>query len=146
MTEPPHDPNGTGPLQPEEPAADPGAPPPPPPPGAEPAGPSKDERNMALLSHLLGIVLGLIGPLIIWLIKKDESPFVDDQGKEAMNFQITVLITMAVVSVIAVITCGFGAVLALPVMVVDLVFCIIAALKANEGVRYRYPLALRLVT
>lgn len=116
------------------------------PPAPEATAPTKDERNLAMLSHLLGIVLGVIGPLIIWLIKKDESPFVDDQGKEALNFQITVLIAMAGVTVIAIITCGFGALLAPPVMVVDLVFCIIAALKASGGQHYRYPITTRLIT
>ena len=51
-----------------------------------------DERTMSLLAHILGGVTCVVGPLIIWMLKKDESPFVDDQGKEATNFQITMLI------------------------------------------------------
>src|SRR5689334_1430002 len=54
--------------------------------------PTQDDKTMAMLSHLLGIVLGFVGPLIIWLIKKDQSPFVDDQGKESLNFQIMLVI------------------------------------------------------
>src|SRR5215213_6480869 len=54
--------------------------------------PDKDSKTMAMLAHLLTIFTGFLGPLIIWLMKKDQSPFVDDQGKEALNFQLTLLI------------------------------------------------------
>src|ERR1700761_2896163 len=85
---------------------DPAAAPPPPPPidygtgtasGAAYTGPApdKDSVTMGMLCHLLGIPIGFLGPLIIWLVKKDTSPFVDDQGKEALNFQITRLIATA---------------------------------------------------
>ena len=112
---------------------------------APPAPPSQEERTMALLAHLLAIPIGFLGPLIIWLVKKDESRFVDDQGKEALNFQITVMLTMVAVSVLAVITCGIGAILAFPVIVVDFVFTIMAAVRANEGRCYRYPLCIRMI-
>ena len=97
---------------------------------------------MAMLAHLLGII-GFLGPLIIWLIKKDQSPFVDDQGKEALNFQLTVLIGW----VIAVITSFFciGALVGLAVFVCNLIFCIMGCMKANQGIAYRYPFALRLI-
>jgi uncharacterized protein len=105
--------------------------------------PSKDARTMAMLAHLLGIVLGFLGPLIIWLIKKDEEPFVDDQGKEALNFQITVLIGILVSGVLMFVCVGFFT--ALAIAIANIVLCIMGGLKANEGVAYRYPLTLRLI-
>ncbi len=105
--------------------------------------PSKDARTMAMLAHLLGIVLGFLGPLIIWLIKKDEEPFVDDQGKEALNFQITVLIGILVSGVLMFVCVGFFT--ALAIAIANIVLCIMAGLKANEGEAYRYPFALRLI-
>jgi len=111
---------------------------------------SKDARTMAMLAHLSALAgyfipLGnVIGPLIVWLIKKDEMPFVDDQGKEALNFQITVTIALLLCVIVGVATCGVGFVLTGPLMIaigiVALVFTIIAAVKANEGVAYRYPM------
>src|SRR5690606_21652743 len=109
-----------------------------------PLEPTKDEKTMAMLAHLLGI-LSVLGPLIIWLIKKDESKFVDDQGKESLNFQITALIVWVGIAILSVITCGIGGLLAPVFLVVVLVFCIIAGIKANEGVAYRYPINIRLV-
>jgi uncharacterized Tic20 family protein len=105
--------------------------------------PSKDECTMAMLGHILGIVLGFIGPLIIWLIKKDQSKFVDDQGKEALNFQLTILIAMAVSG--ALICVFIGIVLFVAVWIADIVFCIIGGLKANSGVAYRYPMNIRMI-
>jgi uncharacterized protein len=111
-----------------------------------PAGgpPSKDARTMAMLAHMLGIV-GFLGPLIIWLIKKDDEPFVDDQGKEALNFQITVIFAYLATFVLSCVTLGFGSPLLFGVVVANIVFSIIAGLKANEGEAYRYPLVLRLI-
>ena len=104
--------------------------------------PDKDSKTMAMLAHLLGIV-GFLGPLIVWLIKKDQSPFIDDQGKEALNFQITVLIGY----VIGGITAFFciGTLIALAVFVCNIIFCIMAGMKANQGIAYRYPLNLRFI-
>lgn len=106
------------------------------------SGATKDEKAMGLLAHLLGII-GVIGPLIIWLIKKDSSPFVEDQAKESLNFQITVLIVWAAAGVLSFAHLGF----IMPLIpIANLVFCIIAAMKANEGIKYRYPFALRLIS
>lgn len=119
------------------------------PPPVEPTGPTdrepnKDARMWGMFAHLAGlagIVVpafgAIIGPLVVWLIKKDQYPFVDDQGKEALNFQITMFIYAAVSALLWVIC--IGALLTLAVAIVDLVFLIIAALKANDGIRYRYP-------
>ena len=107
--------------------------------------PTKDECNMAMLAHLLAIVTGFIGPLIIWLIKKDQSPFVDDQGKEALNFQITMLFGWLAIMVVGCLTLGLGMIFGPVLFVVAIVFCIMAAMAANKGVAYRYPFAVRLI-
>jgi hypothetical protein len=110
------------------------------------AGPpaTQDDKTMAMLAHLLAIVTWFLGPLIIWLIKKDQSPFVNDQGKEALNFQITMAIAGVVIAIIGVVTC-FGSLLWVPLWIVNLVFCLMAGLKAKDGIAYRYPFALRLI-
>lgn len=105
--------------------------------------PSKDERTFAMLSHLLSIFVGFWAPLIIWLIKKDEMPFVADQAKEALNFQITMLIAFIAAGVLVMILIGL---LLIPLLLLaNLVLCLMAALKANEGVSYRYPFAFRFI-
>ncbi len=104
---------------------------------------SSDSRMMGMLCHLLGLFTCFIGPLIIWLIKKDEDPFVDNQGKEALNFQITVAIAF-IVSGLLTFVC-VGVFLGTAVGVADLVFCIVAAAKANSGQAYRYPVSIRFV-
>lgn len=105
--------------------------------------PNNDDRNLAMLAHLLGIVSGFIGALIIWLIKKDQSAFIDEQGKEALNFQITMLIAFVVAGMLMVIL--IGALLMPLLFVANLVFCILAAVAVSKGEHYRYPVALRLL-
>ncbi len=100
----------------------------------------------AHLSALIGLVIPLgniLGPLVIWLIKKDTIPRVDDQGKEALNFNITVAIAALVGWILMFVLIGFLVLAA--VFVAWLVFVIIATIKANEGVIYRYPFTLRLI-
>jgi len=117
-----------------------------------PAGyvPTADERQWALVAHLSGLVasalggFAFLGPLIVWLIKKDQSPFVADQAKEALNFQIAVTIALLVSVAIAIATC-VGAILLPIVGIGSLVFAIIAAVEANKGVYYRYPYSIRLI-
>lgn len=139
------------------PAQEPGVPPSDvPPSGATPAtavalGQGKlsetDEKTMSMLAHILGGVTFILGPLIIWLIKKDESPFVDDQGKEATNFQITILIGLVASFILGVVTVGCATVILSPLIwVVSLIFAILGGLEANKGVAYRYPFALRLIS
>ncbi len=104
---------------------------------------SKDARTMALLAHLLGIFSSFLVPLIIYLIKKDEDKFIEDQSKEALNFQITIMIGWFVAFALTFIAIG---VILFPVLMIgNFVLGIIAALKANDGVAYRYPLTIRLV-
>lgn len=100
--------------------------------------------HLSTLAGYLVVPLGnIIAPLVIWLIKKDTMPFVDDQAKEALNFQITLSI-VAVIGVILTFVCVGWIVLA-AVWIAGLVFSIVAAVKANEGVKYRYPFTLRLI-
>ncbi|WP_166207874.1 DUF4870 domain-containing protein [Cognatiluteimonas telluris] len=108
-------------------------------------GASQEDKTLAMLTHLSGIVLSFIVPLVIWLINKDKADkaFLTDQAKEALNFQITIAIGYAICTVLAVIIIG-GLLMPL-VWILNLVFCIIAGIKANEGVSYRYPFALRLI-
>ena len=104
---------------------------------------SKDARMWAMLCHLLGLFTSFIGPLIVWLIKKEEDPFINNQGKEASNFQITVAIASIVSGLLMAVCIGF---LLLPaVCIADLIFCIIAAVKANSGEAYRYPVSIRFI-
>jgi uncharacterized Tic20 family protein len=100
---------------------------------------------MAMLCHLLGALLGILGALIMWLVKKDDHPFIDDQGKEAVNFHLTLLICQLVCLVISFVTCGFGAILHLVPLILQLVFGIIGATKANNGEWYRYPFNIRFI-
>jgi uncharacterized protein len=125
--------------------------PPEPPPQATvppPAG-SNDERMWAMFAHLSalsGFIIpfgSILGPLIIWQIKKNELPLVDDQGKEALNFQITMAIAFCVCLILVFVLIGI--VLIWIVGLFDLIMTVIAAIKANNGERYRYPFTLRLV-
>ncbi len=108
---------------------------------------TKEARMWAMWCHLLGLFTCFIGPLIIWLIKKDENAFIDNQGKEALNFQITVAIAFAVAfiltPVLVFICIGFALVPA--VLIADLVFCIVASVKSNNGEAYRYPVSVRFI-
>lgn len=126
-------------------------------PGSAPGAIAENERQWAMFAHLSALAalftggLGaIIAPLVIWLVKKDTMPFVDDQGKEALNFNITVGIAMAVLlalgTILMVILIGFLFYLAAFALgVAWLVLVIMATIKANEGVRYRYPMTLRLI-
>ena len=99
--------------------------------------------HLAALAGFIGIPLGtIIGPLVVWLVKKNEMPFVDEQGKEALNFQITM--TSAAI-VLAVIMRLFGGIGAIAVLAVNVIFVIIASIKARGGEHYRYPMTVRLI-
>lgn len=118
----------------------------------------REAQNWAVAAHLAWLVstVGIpppIGPLVVWLIKKDDHPFVDDQGREALNFQISLIIYAVVGVVLALIigfaTLGLGFLALIPVAVLFLLLAlilpIVAAIKASDGERYRYPMTLRLV-
>lgn len=104
---------------------------------------SQDSKNMGMLCHLLGLFTSFVGPLILWLIKKDEDKFVDDQGKEALNFQITVILASIASGILSLVCIGF--LIGIAVGIGDIVFCILASVAASKGENYRYPVSLRLV-
>ena len=109
----------------------------------------KDARTWAMLCHIgafAGYIIpfgNIIAPLIIWLIKKEESPLVDDQGKESLNFQISVTIYAFVALLLTLILIGY--ILFVALVIFDLVMVIIAAVKVNSGEKYRYPLCIRFI-
>lgn len=102
-----------------------------------------NERNIAVLTHLGGIFFSFLPGLIVWLLKKDDSAWLGEQAREALNFQITILIGYIVAWVLAFVLIGL---ILLPALyVANLVLCIIAAVKTSQGAEYRYPFALRLI-
>ena len=120
--------------------------PPPPPSGSAPTALEKQWAMFAHLSALIGYLIpfgSVIGPLVVWQIKKNEMPFVDDQGKEALNFQITVAILAIVAVLLILILIGFLLLWALAIA--DLIFIVIAAIAANNGQAYRYPFSFRFI-
>lgn len=98
---------------------------------------------MAFLLYLLSIPTGFIGPLIIWLLKKEQSPYIDTQGKEVLNWNITVLI--AWVSCVVLIVVGIGLLLMPVVVITHIVLLILGALKVRNGEAHRFPFAIRLL-
>ncbi len=127
--------------------------PPPIPPGA----PTTHDKSLAMLCHLLAFAGGiapiagnLLGPLVMWLTQREKSAFADYHGKESLNFQITISLALALCFAF---TAAFSWVLigllGIPLMVAIALYAtvmtIIAAIKANEGVHYRYPFTLRLI-
>ena len=105
--------------------------------------PTPDEKTMGILSHILCLVGGFIAPLIIYLIKKDESVYVREQAKESLNFQLTVLICYIVSWFLIFIFIGI--ILIIILGIADLILVIIATIKASEGKLYRYPVNFRLI-
>jgi uncharacterized protein len=105
--------------------------------------PTSDEKTMGILSHILCLAAGFIAPLVIYLIKKDESPFVREHAKESLNFQITLFILYIIsfflififIGILMMVVLGIGA----------LVLIIVATVKASEGKLYRYPFNIRLI-
>ena len=113
-------------------------------------GDEKQARNWGMLCHLsalaafLGIPFGhLLGPLVVWLVKKNEYPFVDEQGKESLNFQISVTIYAMPLVILVFVLIGIPLLIAL--LIGDVIFVIIAAVKASNGESYRYPLTIRFI-
>jgi len=105
--------------------------------------PSNDDKNIATITHLGGILFSFIPSLIVWLLKKDDSEYIAAQAKEALNFQITVLLAQFVSGVLVFILVGF--VLLGLIWLFNIVLCIIAAISTSKGETYRYPLTLRLI-
>jgi uncharacterized Tic20 family protein len=114
--------------------------------------PTSDVRNLALIAHLSGCagivaggLVGFVGPLIIYLMKKDTSPYVESQAKEALNFQITLFLISVVSVILTAVSCGALFPVIFVPMVLQVVFGIIAALAVRDGVEYRYPFNWRLI-
>lgn len=106
----------------------------------------QEDRTIALITHLSGIIASFIVPLIIWLINKDkpEKSWITEQAKEALNFQITIVLAWIVAIVLSFVAIGF---LLYPVIWIgNLIFCILAGVAANKGENYRYPVTLRLIS
>ncbi len=104
--------------------------------------PDREERSTAVIAHLSGLFT-ILGPLLVYFLKRDESAYIEDQATEALNFQITVAIAAAVFGVLCVVVIGIPFLLA--TVVAAFVLPIRAAFAVNRGERYRYPLTLRLV-
>ncbi|GAA2459480.1 MULTISPECIES: DUF4870 domain-containing protein [Agromyces] len=125
---------------------DPNVPPqqPVPPQPAAAAGPLPQDQDIqwASFAHLGGI-LGFLPSLIIWLVFKDRGQFTNVEAKEALNFQITMLIGYVIGAVLSIIL--IGGLISLAVWVISIVFSIIAFLRVKDGQHYRYPFALRLI-
>jgi uncharacterized protein len=115
------------------------------PPPAPSGAPPEDQKTLALITHLSGIILGFIVPLIIWLVNKDQADkaFITDQSKEALNFQITLLMVYVVGVVLSIILIGM--LINMVAWVACLVLSILAGVKAQQGEAYRYPFAIRLI-
>lgn len=104
---------------------------------------SSNDKNIAVLTHLGGIFFGLIPALIVWLLKKEDSVFIGEQAREALNFQITVLLGYMGAWILAWVLVGLAL---LPLIYVgNLVLCIVAAVKVSKGEDYKYPFVLRLI-
>ena len=122
-----------------------------PPPVSAPAPAVTGVRTWNILCHasaLLGVFFHfpghLLGPLIVWLAKRDDSTEIDAHGKEALNFQISMLIYNVIAGVFCLVLIGF---LILPILwILNAVFVIIASIRASDGKFYRYPMTIRFIT
>ncbi|MFK7909159.1 MAG: DUF4870 domain-containing protein [Akkermansiaceae bacterium] len=115
----------------------------------DPFATTQDDRTMGMLVHLLALLTGFIGPLILWLVKKDQSRFIDHHGKESLNFMITCFLASLIGLAFAVITLGFGMILVFPLFILiwvcSLIFEIMACIAANRGEWHRIPMTIRLI-
>lgn len=105
---------------------------------------SNDDKNIAVIAHLGGTVFSVFPSLIIWWLKKDDSAYIGEQAREALNFQITVLIVSLISSVLVVILIGF--LLLGFIWLANVILCILAAIAASKGEHYQYPFSLRLIS
>ncbi len=110
---------------------------------------TRDERQWAMLCHVSAMLMyvtvigGIVAPLIIWLLKKDEMPFVADQGRETINFQITILLALIAAVILMFVVVGFLLFWAL--LAFHFVVTIVAAVRVTDGVWYRYPFCWRVI-
>jgi uncharacterized Tic20 family protein len=105
---------------------------------------SQDDKTLGMVMHILCLVgFPIIGPLIIWLMKKDQSPYLDAQGRELLNFQISYFIYAMISFVLIAVLIGI--VLLFAVGIASLVFTIIGLVKAADGKVYRFSLCIRML-
>ena len=111
---------------------------------------SREARQWAMICHLSALIglLGngigfLLGPLVVWLIKREDDPFVEEQGKEAVNFQLTMLLLLFVSALFVFVLVGIPMLIA--VFLMAIVSPIVAAIKSSDGHHYRYPLSIRFI-
>lgn len=110
--------------------------------------PTRDECFWATLIHLsafISLIIGLnfLAPLVLWLLKRDESPFLDEQGKEAVNFNLTISLLSVFGLLLTLILIGW--LLLWIISILWLVFILVAAVSANQGKNYRYPISIRFI-
>lgn len=105
--------------------------------------PSSDEKNLALLSHIGTFFGGFIVPLVVWLVKKDESEYVARHAKESLNFQISILIYVVAAAILMIIVIGIF--LAIALAVFNVVVVVLATIAASQGKHYEYPLCIRFI-
>ncbi|HUE61658.1 MAG TPA: DUF4870 domain-containing protein [Chthoniobacterales bacterium] len=115
------------------------------------SGSSSSVRTWCILAHataLVGFLVPvaghIVGPLIVWLAKRQDSPEIDAHGKESMNFQISMLIWNAIAAILIIVLIGIPILILLHIL--NIIFVIVASIQASEGKLYRYPLAIRLIS
>ena len=104
---------------------------------------SSDDKNIVVLTHLGGILFSFLPGLIVWLLKKDDNAYIGENAREALNFQITLMIAYFISWILAFILIGF--VLIGVLWLANIIFSIMAAVATSKGESYRYPIALRLI-
>lgn len=111
---------------------------------------NNESKNWALLAHLssfAGYIIpfgNIIGPLIIWITKKDTSPFIEEHGRTALNFQISLLIWVTISGLLCLVFIGFFFLFGL--MILDLIYTILNAIKASNGQSAKYPLTIKFIS
>jgi uncharacterized Tic20 family protein len=109
----------------------------------QPLTPS-DERMWSVFAQVGPFLLAFIAPLVIWLVLKDRSRFVDQEAKESLNFQITLVIASVAIGIISLVTFGLGTILYLA-FIAAIIFMILAAVENGKGAPYRYPVNIRFI-
>ncbi|GCE78327.1 DUF4870 domain-containing protein [Cellulomonas biazotea] len=106
-----------------------------------------EERTWAIVGHLAPLVgVGFLAPLVIWLVFKGRGAYLENQSKESLNFQLTLLVAYVVVGIASLVTLGIAAILFLPLAVVQIVFAILAAVATSRYEWYRYPMNIRFIS
>lgn len=105
--------------------------------------PTSDERTLAILAHVLTLLFSFLAPLVVYLIKKDDSKYVAEQAKESLNFQISLCIYFAVSFILMIVIIGIFLLAVLGIF--SFILIIVASIKASDNKIYRYPLTIRLI-